>query len=116
MRVYMRAMFRMFHPKMEDIMSTLEKEVESRLRTKVKNKLGGMALKFVSPGLRGVPDRIVLLPGGRIVFVETKAPKENLRKLQKYVCELIEALGFDVRRIDTKEKVDQFILEMGGQP
>lgn len=93
-------------------MSTLEKEVESRLRTQVKNKLGGMALKFVSPGLNGVPDRIVLLPHGRIVFVETKAPKKNLRKLQQYVCDLIAGLGFDVRRIDTKEKVDMFIREM----
>lgn len=95
-------------------MSTLEREVESRLRTQVKNKLGGMAVKFVSPGLNGVPDRIVLLPRGRIIFVETKAPKEKLRKLQKYVCGLIRGLGFDVRRIDTKEKVDLFIREMGG--
>ncbi len=95
-------------------MSTLEKEVESRLRTQVKNKLGGMAVKFVSPGLNGVPDRIVLLPHGRIIFVETKAPKEKLRKLQEYVCGLIRGLGFDVRRIDTKEKVDLFIREMGG--
>ena len=94
--------------------TTLEKEVESRLRTQVKSKLGGRAIKFVSPGLRGVPDRIVLMPGGRIVFVETKKPKENLRKLQKYVCGMIAGLGFDVRRIDTKEKVDLFIQEMGG--
>lgn len=95
-------------------MSTLEKEVESRLRIQVKQKLGGMAVKFVSPGLNGVPDRIVLLPYGRIIFVETKAPKEKLRKLQAYVCGLIRGLGFDVRRIDTKEKVDLFIQEMGG--
>lgn len=94
----------------------LEKEVESRLRTQVKNKLGGLALKFVSPGLNGVPDRIVLLPGARIIFVETKAPAKKLRKLQEYVCGLIAALGFDVRRIDTKEKVDNFIQEMEGKP
>lgn len=94
----------------------LEKEVEGRLRKQVKNRLGGLALKFVSPGLRGVPDRIVLLPGARIVFVETKAPAEKLRKLQKYVCGLIAALGFDVRRIDTIEKVDSFIQEMEGKP
>ncbi len=94
----------------------LEKEVEGRLRKQVKDRLGGLALKFVSPGLRGVPDRIVLLPGARIVFVETKAPAEKLRKLQKYVCGLIAALGFDVRRIDTMEKVDGFIREMEGKP
>lgn len=90
----------------------LEKEVEGYLRTQVKNKLGGLALKFVSPGMNGVPDRIVLLPGARIVFVETKAPTKKLRKLQEYVCGLIASLGFDVRRIDTKEKVDSFIREM----
>lgn len=90
----------------------LEKEVESHLRKQVKKRLGGLALKFVSPGLNGVPDRIILLPGARIIFVETKAPKKNLRKLQEYVCGLIADLGFDVRRIDTKEKVDLFITEM----
>ena len=90
----------------------LEKEVERYLREQVKKRLGGMALKFVSPGLRGVPDRVVLLPGGKTTFVETKAPGKNLRKLQKYVCGMIAALGFEVRRIDTKPGVDAFILEM----
>ena len=93
----------------------LEKEVEHYLREQVKKRLRGMALKFVSPGLNGVPDRIVLLPGARIIFVETKAPAKKLRALQKYVCGLIAALGFDVRRIDTKEKVDAFIREMGAE-
>lgn len=90
----------------------LEKEVEHYLREQVKKKLGGMVLKFVSPGLRGVPDRVVLLPGGKITFVETKAPGKNLRKLQKYVCGMIAALGFEVWRIDTKPGVDAFVLEM----
>ena len=90
----------------------LEKEVERYLCQQVKKKLGGIALKFVSPGLNGVPDRVVLLPGGKITFVETKAPGKNLRKLQEYVCGMIAALGFEVRRIDTKSGVDAFILEM----
>lgn len=89
-----------------------EKEVERYLCQQVKKKLGGMALKFVSPGLSGVPDRLVLMPGGKITFVETKAPGKNLRKLQEYVCGMIAALGFEVRRIDTKPGVDAFILEM----
>lgn len=93
----------------------LEKEVETYLKKQVKNRLHGLALKFVSPGLNGVPDRIVLLPGAKIIFVETKAPGMKLRKLQEYVCGLITALGFDVRRIDTKEKVSIFIAEMEGQ-
>ena len=96
--------------KLEDKM--LETEVERYLRQQVKKKLGGTALKFVSPGLSGVPDRIVLMPGGKIAFVETKAPGKKLRKLQEYVCGMIAALGFEVRRIDTKLGVDAFILEM----
>jgi len=92
-------------------MSTLEKEVEGYLRRQVKMRLGGMALKFVSPGLNGVPDRIILLPGAQICFVETKAPGERLRKLQAYVCGLITQMGFAVYRIDTKAKVDEFVKE-----
>lgn len=90
----------------------LEKEIEGYLKRRVEKELGGRALKFVSPGQCGVPDRIVLLPGARVVFVETKAPAKKLRILQSYVCGRIAALGFDVRRIDTKEKVDGFIREM----
>ena len=49
-----------------------EKRVEEALSRAVK-RLGGMEVKFVSPGLDGVPDRIVLLPGGKVAFVEMKA-------------------------------------------
>ena len=89
-----------------------EKEVERYLREQVKKRLGGMALKFVSPGLSGVPDRGILMPGGKIAFVETKAPARKLRALQEYVCGMIGALGFEVRMVDTKAGVDAFILEM----
>ena len=58
-----------------------EKYIEQKLVKAVK-KRGGMALKFVSPGLDGVPDRIVLLPMGRIAFVELKAPGRKMRPLQ----------------------------------
>ena len=89
----------------------IEKDVEQHLRKKVKSELRGMALKFVSPGFAGVPDRIVLLPGGRVVFVETKAPGKKLRRLQEYVRDLIRGLGFRVLKIDTKDGVDKFIEE-----
>ncbi len=92
-------------------MQVLEHDVEGRLRDKVRQKLGGLALKFISPGFAGVPDRIVLLPGARIIFVETKPPKKKPRKLQQRVADMIRALGFDVRYIDTKAKVDAFIQE-----
>lgn len=90
----------------------IESTVEKRLCKKVKNELHGLALKFISPGLSGVPDRIVLLPGGRIYFVELKAPGKDRRKLQKWVGEKIESLGFKVLTINTPEKVDAFIREV----
>ena len=90
----------------------LEKAVEKELCDRVKSELGGWALKFTSPGQNGVPDRIVLVPHGRVYFVETKAPGKNLRKLQTYVCGLIKQLGFKVLRIDTKEKVEAFVREV----
>jgi len=90
----------------------LESEVEKKLCKRVKNELHGRALKFVSPGFNGVPDRIVLVPMGRIFFVETKAPGKNLRKLQKWVRGLIQGLGFTVLRVDTLEKVNDFIRQV----
>ena len=90
----------------------LEKEVEQYLCKKVKNELQGLALKFVSPGFNGVPDRLVLVPKGRVYFVETKAPGMKLRKLQEWVGGLMKGLGFAVLRLDTKDKVDAFIWEV----
>ena len=90
----------------------LESEVEKKLCKKVKEELHGRAFKFVSPGQNGVPDRIVLVPMGRIYFVETKAPGKKLRKLQEWVRGLIQGLGFVVLRIDTLEKVDMFIRQV----
>ena len=55
-------------------MTPLEKEIEAKLVDVVKRH-GGMCLKWVCPGWAGVPDRIVLLPGGKVIFVELKRPK-----------------------------------------
>ena len=59
----------------------IEKQVEQALRKAVRDR-GGLALKFVSPGLAGVPDRIVLMPNRRVAFVELKAPGKHPRPLQ----------------------------------
>ena len=90
----------------------LESEVEKYLCKKVKEQLHGRAFKFVSPGFNGVPDRIVLVPMGRIYFVELKAPGKKMRKLQEWVADLIRGLGFVVLMIDAKEKVDAFIRQV----
>lgn len=89
----------------------LEKDVEGYLRKQIE-KLGGECYKWVSPGNSGVPDRIILLPQGRLIFVETKKPGEKARALQKYFHKHLRKLGFDVRVIDTIEGVDQFIDEI----
>ena len=85
--------------------NTLERTVEKYLVKRVK-EAGGMAPKWVSPGHSGVPDRIVFLPGGRIIFVEVKAPGKKLRPLQVHVKGQLEALGVDFRVVDSKEGVN----------
>ena len=85
-----------------------EYQIEQYLKKKV-SQIGGKAFKFISPGKVGVPDRMVLLPQGRIVFVELKAPGEKIRPLQAHIINTIKALGFKVEIIDSKNGVDEFI-------
>ncbi|EMS0143634.1 VRR-NUC domain-containing protein [Escherichia coli] len=79
-----------------------ESLIEKHLVAEVK-KAGGVVFKFVSPGHRSVPDRIVLLPGGRIVFVECKAPGKPPRPDQLREHERLRKLGFTVVVLDSKE-------------
>ena len=81
-----------------------EREVEKRLTVEVK-KRGGMSPKFVSPGQDGMPDRLVLLPHGRIGFVECKAPGEKPRALQIARHEMLRRLGFMVFVVDSPEQI-----------
>lgn len=75
-------------------MTPLEKDIEKKLREMVE-KRGGLCLKWVCPGWAGVPDRIILLPGGRIIFAELKRPKGGkLSKLQKWWAKKLIDLGF----------------------
>ena len=85
----------------------LERNVERALVRRVK-ALGGLCDKFVSTGRRSVPDRIVTMPGGVIVFVELKAPGKKPTKLQARDHERRRALGCDVRVIDTVEQANAF--------
>ena len=86
-------------------MTILESRLEKRLRDRVK-KAGGLALKWVSPSFSGVPDRIVFLPEGKIIFVEMKAPGKKATALQIKVHAMLISLGADVRTIDSEEKID----------
>lgn len=73
----------------------LEKEIEKKLTDGIR-KLGGRSYKWVSPGNNGVPDRILILPGGRILFCELKTETGSLSKLQKMQTRILKNLGCDV--------------------
>nr|DAZ31129.1 MAG TPA: Nuclease [Caudoviricetes sp.] len=88
-----------------------ENVIERQLAMAVK-KMGGMAVKFVSPGLDGVPDRIVLLPDKKMAFVELKVPGKKLRPLQEKRKRQLEALGFSVYVIDCVEQIGGVLDEI----
>ena len=89
----------------------IESEVEKKLVQGVK-KLGGLCLKWVSPGYSGVPDRIVFLPGGRVYFVELKQDRGRLRARQKYVHKCFKKLGFSVYTLKGMDEVKEFLDEV----
>ena len=88
-----------------------EKYIEQKLVVAVKS-MGGMAPKFVSPGIDGMPDRIVLLPMGRIAFVECKATGKKMRPLQNKRMKQLEALGFLVYCLDDIEQIGGILSEI----
>ena len=88
-----------------------EASIEKRLTMKVKEN-GGLALKLMSPGFAGVPDRLVLFNGSKIAFVELKAPAKKLRALQRKRKRQLEELGFKVFKIDSFEAIDRMLEEM----
>lgn len=81
-----------------------ERFVEAKIRQAVTAR-GGLCLKFVSPGFAGVPDRLILLPGGRVGFVEVKRLGVKPRPLQMRRHQQLQALGFKVFTVDDPEKI-----------
>lgn len=88
-----------------------EKLIEQKLARAAKG-MGGLALKLVSPGFDGMPDRLVLLPGRRAAFVETKAPGKTMRPLQIKRKSQLEALGFRVYCLDGTEQIGAILNEI----
>ena len=88
-----------------------EKTTEQKLSLMVK-AMGGLCPKFISPGYDGMPDRIVLFPGGKIAFVELKAPGKKMRPLQVKRKRQLEALDFSVYCIDGLEQIGGVIDEI----
>ena len=78
-----------------------ESQIERRLVEGVK-RLGGMCLKFVSPGTLGVPDRIIITAKGRVIFVELKTETGRLTKIQRYVIGEMQKRGADARGVQRR--------------
>ena len=88
-----------------------EKTLERKLVQAVKN-MGGLCLKFVSPGFDGVPDRIVLLPHKRMAFVEIKTTGLKMRPIQVRRKRQLEMLGFFVYCLDRPEQIGVILNEI----
>jgi len=89
----------------------LEKYIEKKLIAAVK-RIDGIAFKFTAPGINGVPDRLVLLPYGKIAFVEIKAPGRKMRPQQVRRKRQLEELGFSVYCLDGIEQIGGMIDEI----
>ena len=90
-----------------------EKFIEQKLATAVKTK-GGIAPKFVSPSFAGMPDRLILMPGGLMAFAELKAPGMKPRALQMARHRMLRKLGFRVYVIDEIEQIGGILDELAG--
>lgn len=88
-----------------------EKDIEQKLLTAVK-AYGGVCWKFTSPGTAGVPDRIVLMPHGKIAFVEVKAPGEKPRPIQRLRIRTLRRLGFKAFVLDSPDQIGGIIDEI----
>lgn len=89
-----------------------EKQLEEKLNKKIR-EAGGLSLKFSSPGYVGVPDRIILMPNGRIYFVEMKRHRgKRVLGMQKHVFEKFETLGFKVYILDSMREIEKFMKEL----
>lgn len=90
-----------------------EANLEKRLVREVESR-GGICWKFVSPGMNGVPDRIILVPSGRTYFVEMKAPGKKMRPLQRKRATELQDVGFQVYCLDSNQGIHDFIQEVFG--
>ena len=91
-----------------------EKDIEKTLVSNIE-QMGGLCLKWVSPGCSGVPDRIVILPGGNVHFVELKTTGKKVRPRQRGVIKRLRNLGCFVWEIDSLEMISRMIESICGE-
>ena len=92
----------------------LEKELERKLVRQVRAR-GGLCMKWVCPGNRGVPDRIVLMPGGRVYFIEMKRPgRSKTDPLQEYWARTLRQMGFETRLVHSLEGLGEALRMIDG--
>ena len=89
----------------------LEKDIEAHLVRRVRDA-GGVAYKFTSPAHRGVADRVVVMPGGRVWFVEVKAMGGRLSPLQRVFLDEVKGLGCNYKIVWSKEDVDEWLRSL----
>lgn len=88
-----------------------ERLIESNLKSRIEDR-GGLCIKLSPDYFNGLPDRMVILPGAKVIFVELKAPGKKPGDMQIWVHKKLRGLGFSVLVLDTLEKVKQFIDEL----
>ena len=95
----------------EGIVSASEKVLEAELRERCK-ALGWMCIKLTSQYQRGLPDRLILMSGGRVCFAEIKTTGKKPTALQRVTHERLRALGYRVEVVDTTESLDNLIVDL----
>lgn len=85
-----------------------ESQIEARLVGGVRS-LGGVAFKFTSPGNAGVPDRLIILPGGHVLFAELKTKEGRPSKIQRFQIDRLRRLGVHASLVVGQEGVDDFL-------
>ena len=88
-----------------------EKKLERSLKNSVEVKLKGVCLKLLSAHITGLPDRLCLFPGGKILFVELKTTNQKPRRIQLFIHNKLRSLGFRVEVVDTSEQIERLIRE-----
>lgn len=89
-----------------------ESKIEAYLKKEI-TELNGLCLKWVAPGTRGVPDRIIIMPKGKTYFVEMKQENGRLDKLQQYVHKQFATRDHEVYVLWSKSDVNEFVRMVG---